>query len=237
MQKAIELSNINLISKTSKYILKNVNLDINEKDCVVIYGPNGMGKTSLLKIICGLIKQTSGTIKIFGNNTNISFKKLIGYIPQTNNFELNLPISVRQVIEIGITARQGFLKRISKQDKSFVEDIAKKLNIFDLLDTPIGYISGGQMQKVSIARVLVQQSKIIMLDEPLSNLDKKSQTDLIQIIEDIHKKQNITILFISHNLELLPKCCNKIFKLPDNKLEDWMIRRVATRPPRDRGLE
>jgi len=221
MQKVIELSNVNLTSQDNKHILNNINLDINEKDCVIVSGPNGAGKTSLFKLINGLIKQTSGTIKVFGDTINAHSKRFIGYIPQINNFELNLPISVRQVIEIGISARQGIFKKISKEEKYFIDDIAKKLNIFDLLNTPIGHISGGQMQKVSIARVLAQQSKIIMFDEPLSNLDKKTQLNLIEIIEDIHKKQNVTILMISHNLELLPKCCNKIFKLPDNKLEDY----------------
>lgn len=221
MQKIIELLDINLISLDNKYILKNINLNINKNDCVVVYGPNGAGKTSLFKIINGLIKQTSGIVKVFGKDINTSSKKFIGYIPQTNNFEINLPISVRQVIEIGITAKQVFLKRFSKRDKDYIEEISKKLDIFDLLDTPIGHISGGQMQKVSIARVLVQQSKIIMLDEPLSNLDKESQLNLLNIIENIHKQNDVTILMITHNLELLPKCCNKIFKLPDNKLEDY----------------
>lgn len=209
MQKVIELSNINLISNNNKYILKSINLDINNIDCVVISGDNGAGKTTLLKTINGLIKPTSGTIKIFGNKLNRNSKRLIGYIPQINNFEFSLPISVRQVIEIGITARQGIFKIISKQDKNFVEQIAKQLDIFDLLDTPIGQLSGGQIQKVSIARVLVQKAKIIMLDEPLCNLDKKSQLTLVNIIENIHKENDVTILMVTHNLELLPKCCNK----------------------------
>lgn len=219
MQKVIELSNINLVSSDNKYILKNINLDINNTDCIVISGNNGAGKTSLLKISNGLIKPTNGIVKIFEKELNNNTKKLIGYIPQTNNIQTNLPISVRQVIEIGVTARQGIFKTISKQDKNLIGNIAKQLDIFDLLNTPIGLLSGGQIQKVSIARALVQKAKIIMLDEPLSNLDQKSQLTLINTIENIHKENDVTILMVTHNLELLPKCCNKKIVMKDGMIE------------------
>ena len=206
---AISLSNINLITSNNKCILKNINIDINKGDCISISGHNGAGKTTLFKIINGLIKPTSGTVKIFNNQLNNEIKKQIGYIPQINKFEENIPITVKQVIEIGITARKGIFKRLSKQDKTFVTDIAKKLDIYDLLNAPIGKISGGEMQKVSIARVLAQQADIILLDEPLSNLDVKSQKNIIEIIEKIHSDKEHTILIILHNLEQKPKCCNK----------------------------
>lgn len=206
---AISLSNINLITSNNKYILKNINIDINKGDCVSISGHNGAGKTTLFKLVNGLIKPTSGTVKIFNNQLNNEIKKQIGYIPQINKFEENIPITVKQVIEIGITARKGIFKSLSNQDKVFVTDIAKKLDIYDLLDVPIGKISGGEMQKVSIARVLAQQADIILLDEPLSNLDIKSQKNIIEIIEKIHSDKEHTILIILHNLEQKPKCCNK----------------------------
>ncbi len=206
---AISLSNINLITSNNKYILKNINIDINKGDCVSISGHNGAGKTTLFKLVNGLIKPTSGTVKIFNNQLNNEIKKQIGYIPQINKFEENIPITVKQVIEIGITARKGIFKSLSNQDKVFVTDIAKKLDIYDLLDVPIGKISGGEMQKVSIARVLAQQADIILLDEPLSNLDIKSQKNIIEIIEKIHSDKEHTILIILHNLEQKPKCCNR----------------------------
>ena len=206
---AISLSNINLITSNNKCILKNINIDINKGDCVSISGHNGAGKTTLFKLINGLVKPTSGTVKIFNKELNNEIKKQIGYIPQINKFEENIPITVKQVIEIGITARKGIFKRLSKQDKTFVTDIAKKLDIYDLLNAPIGKISGGEMQKVSIARVLAQQADIILLDEPLSNLDVKSQKNIIEIIEKIHSDKEHTILIILHNLEQKPKCCNK----------------------------
>ena len=208
MSSAVSLSNINLIY-SNKYILKNINIDIKKGDCVTILGHNGAGKTTLFKIINGLIKPTSGTIEIFSNKLTDEIKKQIGYIPQINKFESYVPINVKQVIEMGITARKGIFKKLSKQDNLLVEDIAKKLDIYKLLNVPIGKLSGGEMQKVSIARVLAQQAEILLLDEPLSNLDIKSQNNIIEIIENIHSEKKATILIVLHNFEQKPKCCNK----------------------------
>lgn len=208
MISAISLSNINLIY-SDKYILKNINIDIKKGDCVSILGHNGAGKTTLFKIINGLIKPTSGTIEIFSNKLTDEIKKQIGYIPQINKFESYIPINVKQVIEMGITAKKGIFKKLSRQDNLLVEDIASKLDIYKLLNVPIGKLSGGEMQKVSIARVLAQQAEILLLDEPLSNLDIKSQNNIIEIIENIHSEKKATILIVLHNFEQKPKCCNK----------------------------
>jgi zinc transport system ATP-binding protein len=216
---AISLSNINLIATNNRCILKNINLDIKKGEFVSIIGHNGAGKTSLLKLINGLINPTSGTIKIFTKNINNDLKKHIGYIPQTNFFENNIPINVRQTIEIGLTAKNGIFSKISYSDKLFVEDIAKKIGIFNLLDTPIGKLSGGQMQKVSVARVLAQEAKILLLDEPLSNLDTNSQQDVIEILEHIYKQENVTILLVIHNQKLIPKCCNKTVTLENGEIK------------------
>ena len=202
MISAISLSNINLIY-SDKYILKNINIDIKKGDCVSILGHNGAGKTTLFKIINGLIKPTSG------NKLTDEIKKQIGYIPQINKFESYIPINVKQVIEMGITAKKGIFKKLSRQDNLLVEDIASKLDIYKLLNVPIGKLSGGEMQKVSIARVLAQQAEILLLDEPLSNLDIKSQNNIIEIIENIHSEKKATILIVLHNFEQKPKCCNK----------------------------
>ena len=218
MTTVISLSNINLTGINDKYIIKNINFDINKGDCIVFSGHNGAGKTTLFKIITGLVKPTSGNVKFFDNTTNSNIKKQIGYIPQINNFKKNLPVSVRQAIEIGLSAKKGIFTKISKQDSTFIDNIAKKLEIYHLLNSPVGKLSGGEMQKVSIARVLVQEANIILLDEPLSHLDTKSQKNIIKIIEDIHFKKTATILIILHNSEQIPKCCNKIITMENGEI-------------------
>lgn len=219
---SVSLSNINLIY-SNKYILKNINIDIKKGDCVSILGHNGAGKTTLFKIVNGLIEPTDGTVRIFGNNLNNEIKKRIGYIPQINTFEKNIPITVKQVIEIGITARKGLFKKLSKQDNLLVESIAAKLDINKLLNVPIGKLSGGEIQKVSIARVLAQQADIFLLDEPLSNLDVKSQKNIIEIIENIHFEKKATILIVLHNFEQKPKCCNKEIVLEKGEIVNYKL--------------
>ncbi len=218
MTAEITLSKINLLGTDNRYILKNINLNINKGDFVVIKGHNGAGKTTLFKIINGLIKPTDGSVKIFNGEINNNTKKKIGYIPQTNKFENSLPISVKQVIEIGITAKKGIFKSLTKQDNELITTIAKKLDIQHLLNIPVGKLSGGETQKTSIARVLAQEADIILLDEPLSNLDIKSQKNILKFIEDINKENKTTILMILHNLELIPKCCNKIITMENGEI-------------------
>jgi len=218
MTAEIILSKINLLGTNNQYILKNINLNINKGDFVVIKGHNGAGKTSLFKIINGLIKPTTGTVTVFNENINSKTRKRTGYIPQTNKFENSLPVTVKQVIEIGITAKKGIFKSLSKQDKDLITNIAEKLDIQHLLNTPIGKLSGGETQKVSIARVLAQEADIILLDEPLSNLDIKSQQNILKIIEDINCEKKTTILMILHNLELVPECCNKVIAMENGEI-------------------
>lgn len=224
MTSAISLSNVNLITINNHYILKNINLNINKGDCITIFGHNGAGKTSLLKIINNLIQPSSGCVKIFNKEITNKLKKSIGYIPQTNKFNDNIPITVKQAIEIGITAKRGlFFNPRYKEDFLLIEKISKQLNIYHLLNVPIGKLSGGEMQKVSIARVLVQEAKIILLDQPLINLDTKSQKDFIKTINEIHNKKVSTILIVVHNLKQVPKSCNKIITMENGeaKLRDW----------------
>ena len=218
MTNVISLSQINLIGTNNKYILKNINLDIKRNDCIVFTGHNGAGKTTLLKVMNGLIKPTSGSIKIFNNEINNKIKKQIGYIPQINNFKKNIPISVKQAIQIGLFAKNSIFSKITKQDNNFINNIAKKLEIYHLLNTPIGKLSGGEMQKVSIARVLVQEADIILLDEPLSHLDTKSQKSIINLIEEVYSTKKTTVLIVLHNFEQIPECCNKIITMENGEI-------------------
>ena len=206
MISAISVCNLNFKIGNNN-ILKNINIDIKNGECVVITGHNGAGKTTLLKAINNLIKTKPGNIKIFGKDINNTVKKNIGYIPQTNFVDKFMPLSVQDVIKIGLSAKNGIFKRTSKQDKEKIFETAKKLQIENLLNKPIGQLSGGQIQKISIARVLVQDAKIILMDEPLNNLDNYSQNEILNITDSMHKEK--TMLIVTHNLKLIPKSCNK----------------------------
>lgn len=214
---AISISDL-YFKRNNSYILKNINIDIEENKCVVITGHNGAGKTTLIKAINNLIPIKTGTVKIFNEKINNKIKKYIGYIPQTNYFDNFLPISVREAISVGIFAKNGIFKKFTKKDSDTIFDIAKQLKIENLLDKPIGQLSGGQLQKVSIARVFAQDAKIILMDEPLTNLDKNSQEDILNIIDFLKKEKNLTIIIITHNLQQVPKCCSKIITMENGEI-------------------
>lgn len=215
MTSAISVCNLNF--KIGNHnILKNINIDIKNGECVVITGHNGAGKTTLLKAINNLIKTKPGNIKIFGKDINNTVKKDIGYIPQTNFVDKFMPLSVQDVIKIGLSAKNGIFKRTSKEDKEKIFKTAKKLQIENLLNKPIGQLSGGQIQKVSIARVLVQDAKIILMDEPLNNLDNYSQKEILNITDSMHKEK--TMLIVTHNLKLIPKSCNKTVVMENGEI-------------------
>lgn len=218
MTKAVFLSDINLTTSNSRHLLKNINLEIDCGDCVAVIGPNGAGKTTILKIINGLIKQTSGKLEIFNEQISNKTKNKIGYIPQSNYFDPFLPISVKEVISIGLSSKYGIFKQFSDCDKQFIENTAKSVGIFKLLNTPVGKLSGGEAQKLSIARVLAQDAKLILMDEPLSNLDNKAQKDILNIIDEIYNKKQTTILIVLHNLSQIPENCNKILFMSNGEI-------------------
>lgn len=215
MTSAISVCNLNFKINNCN-ILKNINIDIKKGECVIITGHNGAGKTTLLKVINNLIKTKNGNVKIFDKDICNTVKKHIGYIPQINFVDKFIPISVQDVIKIGLTAKNGIFKRISAEDKDKINNIAKMLKIEHLLNKPIGQLSGGQIQKVSIARVLVQDAKIILMDEPLNNLDNYSQNEILNIIDSMHKEK--TMVIVTHNLKLIPKSCNKIIVMENGKI-------------------
>ncbi|MDD3064781.1 MAG: metal ABC transporter ATP-binding protein [Endomicrobiaceae bacterium] len=220
MTNIVSVKNLTAI-KNKRAVLKEINVEIEHGDCVAVIGPNGAGKTTFIKTINGLTAYSQGSVNIFGNALNQEIKRKIGYIPQNNNFDALMPISVREVISIGFTSQFGIFKKFTDFDKKTVEDISKGLNIFNLIDKPVGQLSGGESQKVSIARVLAQNPKLILMDEPLSNLDKKTQTDILNLIDFIYHEQNITMLIVVHNLSQMPKCCNKVILMADGKIIDY----------------
>lgn len=219
MTSVIKAENVSFsVNKNSKYILKNINFEVTDKDCIAVIGPNGAGKTTIFKLLTGLIKPSEGKIKIFDKQINPEIKKQIGYIPQSLPFDNFMPILVKDIIYMGFLAKNGMLKKYSKQEICRAEEIAKQLNIFKIMQQPVYKISGGERQKVSIARVLVQDAKLLLMDEPLSNIDISSQKDILKIINDTHLNKNITSMIIVHNLHQIPDCCNKVMLVSDGKI-------------------
>jgi len=219
----IELKKISL-GYGKDIILKNINLNIEENDFVCVVGPNGSGKSTLIKGILGLIKPIKGKVVFNGLKQNH-----IGYMPQESKIDSNFPASVMEIV-LSATLNQHSNIFYSKEQKKHAIESLKILEIENLKDKCFCDLSGGQRQKVLLARSLCATNKLLILDEPSNNLDSKSKKELYKIIDDLNKKYNITIIMITHDLDHDNLIGNKILSLRENDVffgsVDEFVRRV-----------
>lgn len=220
----IELKNLTL-GYDKRPVLKNINLDIKENDFICIVGPNGSGKSTLVKGILGLIKPMKG--KVIYNGLK---KNFIGYMPQETKVDSNFPASVLEIVLSGTLNKKKFNPFYTKEEKENAINTLKLLKIDKFKNKSFCDLSGGQRQKVLLARSLVATSKLLILDEPSNNLDMKSKEELYDTIVDLNKNRGITILMITHDLDHHNLIGNKIISLQEEDVfygstEDF-VRRV-----------
>lgn len=198
-------TNVNVIEISNLWVhygdipvLEDINLTVEQpRDLMAIIGPNGGGKTTLLKVILGLIKPSKGTVKIFGKSPAIN-RKHIGYVSQHSTFDFDFPISVWEVVLMGRMGHAGLLKSYSEEDKLKAYNALNTVNMVEYKDHQIGKLSGGQRQRVFIARALTTEPKILLLDEPSSGLDTHMQGELYDLLSKLKKK--MAIIMVTHDL-------------------------------------
>lgn len=188
-------------------VFSNLSFEVCERDFVCIVGQNGAGKSTLIKTLLGQIKQNSGEI-IFHDLQ----QKMIGYMPQESKVDKNFPASVSEIVYSGTLNRMGFRPFYRSAEKRIVERCLKELKIVDLARRHFADLSGGQRQKVLLARALAATSKLLILDEPSNNLDFKSKMELYDNLSKLNKK-GITILMVTHDLDHKNLIGNKILAL------------------------
>lgn len=193
----LQIKNISVGYQINQPVLKDVNLNIFKNDFLGIIGPNGGGKTTLLKTILGLLKPIDGSISYFKNNTKVD-RINIGYLPQMNQIDKKFPISVFDVILSGLTAQKKIFNYYSQSQKQQAKDVAKRMGLEQLLNRPIGNLSGGQLQRTLLGRAIVDNPDLLILDEPNSYVDKKFETDFYKILNEINS--NTAIILVSHDV-------------------------------------
>ena len=219
----IELKNLTL-GYDKDIILKNINMSIEENDFICIVGPNGSGKSTLVKGILGLIKPIKGKVVYNGLKQNY-----IGYMPQETKVDSNFPASVMEIVLSGTLNKQRGIF-YSKEQKEIALNNLKILGIEKIKNRSFCDLSGGQRQKVLLARSLSATTKLLILDEPSNNLDSKSKSELYETIIDLNKNHNITIIMITHDLDHDNLIGNKILSLREDDVffgtVDEFVRRV-----------
>ena len=208
----IDIKNLSL-GYDGNIVLKNINLKIEENTFLCVVGPNGSGKSTLIKGILGLIKPISGTITF--NNLKQNF---IGYMPQETKVDSNFPASVLEIVLSGTLNKKSASLFYTKEDKKLAIKNLKILGIESLKNKHFSELSGGQRQKVLLARSLCATSKLLILDEPSNNLDSKSKKNLYDILKNLNKNYNITIIMITHDLDHNNLIGNKILSLREDDI-------------------
>ena len=197
---AIEIKNLT-VKREGQTVLDSVSLNIEEGQSYALIGPNGGGKTTFLKSILGLIKPDSGSVKIYGEAPAVN-RYLLGYVPQFHTFDFSYPISVRDMV---LTGRLGHIKGIrrkySDEDRKSAEEAMKTLGILHLADRTLNDLSGGEQQRAIIARAIVGNPKVLLLDEPTVYVDSPTEEKFHDILVELHKK--MTVIMVTHDIGVI----------------------------------
>lgn len=187
-------------------IVKNCSFEIEKGDYICIIGENGVGKSTLMKGILGLVPLQGGEI-LFGEGVT---KRNIGYLPQQNGVQTDFPASVYEVVLSGCINKIGYSPFYKKEHKLSAKENMRRLDILDLKNQPFGTLSGGQQQRVLLARALCATDKLIFLDEPVSGLDPRVTAEFYALLSKCNRTMNISIVMISHDIQNALKFANKV---------------------------
>lgn len=208
-----------VVSYRESVALRGVSLTVSRSEFVAIIGPNGAGKTTLLNIVNGLVPLLQGRVQVLGRKMNgrgrYELRKQVGYVAQVTTIDQRMPMNVREVVMIGRYGLLGLLRRPGKHDWEIVDMALELVGMTHLARRPIGHLSGGEQQRVAIARCLAQEPEIFLLDEPTASLDWKAQTEILELVKRIHNERHLTTLFVTHDLDALPHTCDRVVLLKD----------------------
>jgi len=228
MHDVIRLENVYTTYEGEKRpAIRNMNLTVNSNEFIYVVGPNAAGKTTLLETINGLLPPSRGKVYVFGQDVRKNGRKVrcqIGYVPQDFIVDPGEPYTALDVVLMGMYGKIGILRKPDRRDLNKATRIMKLLGVDELANRPMGKLSGGQQQKMMIARALAKEPKLLLLDEPFSNLDIDSRQRIPSFIERLHEENGMTIIIVTHNISEISKRCERIVamdngeKITDEKL-------------------
>ena len=234
---SIRLSDV-VIRRSGRRILDIEELAIDAGQFVNLIGPNGAGKTTLLNVCCGLMRPDAGAATFDGTALNTlgawgktRLRKRIGFIPQRADYNAELPFTVREVAVMGRTARKPLGVPLGRADLDITDHWLETLGIADRRDQTFRSLSGGQQQKVLIARAMAQEPQLLILDEPVASLDVNWKFQIIEIVTQLHVQLKLTVILVSHEIQSLPLAADRTILLQDGRITaDGPTRQTLTSP-------
>jgi ABC-type Mn2+/Zn2+ transport system ATPase subunit len=205
-QNIIELNDIT-VRKAKGLLLDGISLSVSRNEFVGIIGPNGAGKTTLLNVIAGF-ERFEGMFSLFGQHKTWKRSRetrlRVGYVPQLFQIDPAFPIFALEAVMTGAIGRLGLFRSPGRREREKAMRLMEMMRVAHLADRPLGQLSGGERQKVSLARAILQEPDILLMDEPTANLDIAVQKEVLNLIDEIHKQETLTLLFVTHDFNMLP---------------------------------
>ena len=215
---AIEIRNLT-VAYGENIALENLNLDVEVGSLMALVGPNGAGKSTLIKTILKFLKQVIGEIKING--------KTLAYVPQRNSVDWDFPTTLFDVVEMGCYGRVGLFKRVNKEEKQKVLKAIEQVGMLDFKDRQISELSGGQQQRAFIARALVQEADIYLMDEPFQGVDSTTEKSIVDILKKL-KSDGKTLIVVHHDLQTVPTYFETVTFINKSVIASGKVKEVFT---------
>jgi ABC-type Mn2+/Zn2+ transport system ATPase subunit len=198
LEKAIEIQDLT-VAYNRRPAVENVTLSVPRRAMVGIVGPNGGGKSTLIKAVLGLVPREGGEVKILGRQVDRRARRLVGYVPQREDVDWNFPASAFDVVMMGRVPSMKLLRRPTTRDREIVWEALRTVGMEKFADTRIGEFSGGQQQRVFLARALAQEAEVLLLDEPVSGVDAPSQHEIFDLLRGLQEAGK-TVIVTTHDL-------------------------------------
>lgn len=212
---------------TSEKVIEDLSMSIEEGQIVSISGENGSGKTTLLKLILGQLKPDSGSVAVLGKEiSKINSFREIGYVPQIQiTSQMAFPITVLELVVLNLYEDFGFFKIPKKKHKEKAAKLLKTMGLAEYVNTPLNELSGGLRQRAMIARAMINNPKILVLDEPTSGVDKESKKKFLELVSEMNKKHSLTTIIVTHEIDLIEEmlAIDKIYKMDNGGVIDVTI--------------
>lgn len=201
-------------------VLQDIDIKVNEGEILGILGPNGCGKTTLLKNLNKNLSPKGGKVLLDGEDleeiTKKDIAKRIAVVPQTN--EVHFSFTVKDIVSMGRMPFQGLMEGMSRSDMDIVEESIARVGLTDYADRHINVMSGGERQRVIIARALAQTPDILLMDEPTLHLDINTQFDVLDLVRDLSRKDGLTVVIVSHDLGMVARYCDRVLLIKDHRI-------------------
>lgn len=232
---ALSVENL-CVKADGRHLIENITFSVEEGTIVAIIGPNGAGKTTLIKAVLGLIPFDTGSVNIFGrrfkrNNSHVK----VGYVPQRLEFDRTFPLTVSELLRFTVPPFYSFRIYKTKKESEIIERLLHTVGAQDLMDRSIGSLSGGELQRVMIAKAIVNDPKMLILDEPASGVDIEGQERFYDLVRRLNKEKGLTVILISHDLNVVYRFADTVLCLnrklvctgrPEEALTDEVMKSV-----------